>query len=818
MFTLRQRWILCIGAILVVFIMTSPVSGVGSFGNGSSHVTSLPGNALLFPSRVARGGSIPAALEVTPSRAQLAPVRTIPVGSNPLDVAYDSAKGVVFVTNSGSNNVSVISDVSNSVVATIPVQSEPSGVAYDSGRGEIFVADSGSGNVSVINDTTYRVVANISVGSGPNGTVYDPVDGEVFVANYHSGSISVIADSSNTVVATVFPSGAPPAVLTYDASKGEVFSTGTAGWSPMTINVVSTRTNTVVSNISTGGDRVDPSLAYDPVTKEVYAGVHWWTCCTNYVATINDSTNTIGTYVYLGDNNGGSEAYGLAFDTSLDEVFVAENFGGDVSAFSDTSNQVTANYSVGANPRGLAYDAAKGEVFVADSGSNEVSVIFDGSIPVISSFTATPSQMLLGNSTNLTVTATGGRGNLSYAYTGLPAGCATSNTSLLSCTPTAAGTFTIRAFVNDSLGRGDTSTLTLTVIPSLKSGTVTPGSLDLAVGSGANLTDILACAGGGCPSGAAISWSESNSSLGTLNVTTGASVRFAANGTAGTEVLTVNATLDGKNATSRATIIIQATLQAVSLSPTTTSLPVGGNGDFTAAIACHGGPCPSGVTYSWSLTSTLATLNATKGASVKVTAGSVGGVVTLSVNATLNGITQRNTAQITLLPVLSSVTLSPTPSSLAAGASVNLVATPACSGGPCPSGMSYAWSISNGHAKLNSTSGDQVQLTAGSSSGTVALFLNVTLNGKTVSASPLIVSIKGSQSSSGFPLLLIAAIVAVAAVLAVALLLVVSRRKKSQGSEPASTTSATNGDSGKGMGTENGEGEQEPSPTPEKEA
>jgi DNA-binding beta-propeller fold protein YncE len=48
--------------------------------------------------------------------------------------------------------VSVISDVTNAVVATITVGSGPLGVAYDGGKGEIFVANSGSNTVSVISD------------------------------------------------------------------------------------------------------------------------------------------------------------------------------------------------------------------------------------------------------------------------------------------------------------------------------------------------------------------------------------------------------------------------------------------------------------------------------------------------------------------------------------------------------------------------------------------------------------------------------------------------------------------------------------------
>ncbi|EQD49409.1 40-residue YVTN family beta-propeller repeat-containing protein, partial [mine drainage metagenome] len=59
----------------------------------------------------------------------------------------------------------------------------PYAVAYDSGRGELFVADQLSNNVSVISDANNTVVATVPVGIGPWAVAYDPGKGEVFVAN-----------------------------------------------------------------------------------------------------------------------------------------------------------------------------------------------------------------------------------------------------------------------------------------------------------------------------------------------------------------------------------------------------------------------------------------------------------------------------------------------------------------------------------------------------------------------------------------------------------------------------------------------------------
>jgi hypothetical protein len=48
---------------------------------------------------------------------------------------------------------------------------------------------------------------------------------------------------------------------------------------------------------------------------------------------------------------------------------------------------------------------------------------------------------------------------------------------------------------------------------------------------------------------------------------------------------------------------------------------------------------------------------------------------------------------------------------------------------------------------LNSTTGNTVTFTAGNNDGSVALFVNATLNGKTVQSSPVVIAIKASSLS-----------------------------------------------------------------------
>jgi YVTN family beta-propeller protein len=83
---------------------------------------------------------------------------TVPVGSAPVAIAFDSANGNLYVVNSLSNTVSVISGRTNTVIASpIPVGGLPEVIAFDSANGDLYVTNSGfSGfTVSVIATTIH---------------------------------------------------------------------------------------------------------------------------------------------------------------------------------------------------------------------------------------------------------------------------------------------------------------------------------------------------------------------------------------------------------------------------------------------------------------------------------------------------------------------------------------------------------------------------------------------------------------------------------------------------------------------------------------
>lgn len=298
---------------------------------------------------------------------------TVAIGNQPYAYtsAYDSGRGEIFVACYSSNNVTVLSDTTNAVVANIAVGVNPYAIAYDPARGEVFVANQGStSTVSVISDSNNTVVATLTIGRSAYEIAYDPGVGEVFVANYGSNNVSIISDTTNTLVATVAV-GTGPVALTYDPGLGEIF---VANFNSNNVTVISDATNSVVANIAVGSGAYWGT--YDAKTGEIYVPNIY----NANVSVIADSNNSVVATVPVGTSPGIA-----AYDPNLGEIFVGDGGSNNVSVISDKTHSVVATIPVGSAPNTIVFDAALGvgELFVANEGSNNVSVILDATNAVV---------------------------------------------------------------------------------------------------------------------------------------------------------------------------------------------------------------------------------------------------------------------------------------------------------------------------------------------------------------------------------------------------------------------------------------------------
>ena len=114
-------------------------------------------------------------------------IATIPVGRNPWGIGVDPDNDRVYVSNRGSNSVSVIDGHTDKVIATIGVGLHPIGVGVVPATRTVYVANSGTGKapgtVSVISTVTNKVEKSVAVGYSPFDIGVNTISHTVYVGN-----------------------------------------------------------------------------------------------------------------------------------------------------------------------------------------------------------------------------------------------------------------------------------------------------------------------------------------------------------------------------------------------------------------------------------------------------------------------------------------------------------------------------------------------------------------------------------------------------------------------------------------------------------
>lgn len=249
--------------------------------------------------------------------------------------------------------------------STLKGFSAPFGVVFDPVNGDVYVSDYGSNNVSVIDPSTNQILAYVPLGGpfyGGGNLVCDPVTGNVYAG---SGSeVLVISGETNTVVATIpitIAGGALPEPMTYDAQTRDVFILDGDGTNISVVNQTS-----LLYTVALPGQYADGAV-YDSSNEEVYATSFSFPSCSgtcnvnwDHVSIINGSTAAVTPtaftmvaefrMIYV-------PAFGEIFDAGVD---------GNFSVFDPQNGQTLAILNLSADLGGVAYDSKNGLVYVTN--------------------------------------------------------------------------------------------------------------------------------------------------------------------------------------------------------------------------------------------------------------------------------------------------------------------------------------------------------------------------------------------------------------------------------------------------------------------
>jgi YVTN family beta-propeller protein len=153
--------------------------------------------------------------------------RVLSVGGTPTGIGVNPRRNEIYIVNSASGTLSVIDAEHNRIAATIRVRKAPYFIDVDADGTRAYVANSGSNNVSVIDLTARREIAAIGVGEAPGMARIAPDGNTLVVTNRIGGSVTLV-DPHTYTVRNVFPGcpGATDAVILPDSSKTFIACSG----------------------------------------------------------------------------------------------------------------------------------------------------------------------------------------------------------------------------------------------------------------------------------------------------------------------------------------------------------------------------------------------------------------------------------------------------------------------------------------------------------------------------------------------------------------------------------------------------------------
>ena len=290
-------------------------------------------------------------------------------------VDKSQAEGRVFITNTLSNTVSVVDDVTGSLIANIPVGVNPIRIVASQDGTRVYTSNFGGGTVSVIDTVNLVVTATIPVSKSPQESDIT-IDGtRLFVVDHPSQVVSVIDLATNTVSNVVSigdPSqGAPGKTATDITFSPNGHYAFVPNYSRNVLDSIDTKTY-AVTEIPTGDQ--PRRVAVTPSGKRVFVA--------NFVGdsvTVADARRL----TVVGTIPTGDASRGIAVNRRGNECWVTNVNEETVTVLTTGSLRVIGTIPVESRPWNIIFNGDGTRVIVSNTGSDTISVIDSATKQVI---------------------------------------------------------------------------------------------------------------------------------------------------------------------------------------------------------------------------------------------------------------------------------------------------------------------------------------------------------------------------------------------------------------------------------------------------
>lgn len=261
----------------------------------------------------------------------------IQVGREPRGIVVSPSGDRVYVVNRGSSDLSVIDTSNNRVLRTarLEFQSQPEGLAITPDGSSLLVTYAAKNAVAFVDTFSLEVSSPIQVGSMPVDVAIDSDGRHAFVVNRLSNNVSVIDIGERQVIKTIDVES-NPRMIALDSRRQRAY---VAHYNSVHATVISLTSLSVVKRLNVGAGAT--AIAVGPLGRRIYVAIEGARRVNIINPEINVSVGSIPTESLPSD---------LAVDPEGLKVYIVNSASDNLTVANSTSRRVERLVGVGSMP------------------------------------------------------------------------------------------------------------------------------------------------------------------------------------------------------------------------------------------------------------------------------------------------------------------------------------------------------------------------------------------------------------------------------------------------------------------------------------
>ena len=300
------------------------------------------------------------------------------VSNNPTFMLWNPLNNTMYVSNKGSNRISVVDTNTFIVNNQIPVGISPTQMVIDTYTNYLYVINEDSDDISVIDLNNNTIFATIAIGFKPVSITIDRNNRLIYVVCQNSNQVYVV-DTINVALKSYINVGNTPSNIIWFENTNKVYVT----------NSLSNNVNVIIYNKTNDSFGVKTIITpTNPTTLEFNTNLLTvYVACNNKIQIIDANLDILITTITTSSNIGMLKY--IPFSKSIFYTMPSIN---EIGLFKidDIFYNIT-NISVGSTPNYITW-SNNDVVFISNSGSNFISALIE--IPFSNNTTSGTSGIL----------------------------------------------------------------------------------------------------------------------------------------------------------------------------------------------------------------------------------------------------------------------------------------------------------------------------------------------------------------------------------------------------------------------------------------